>query len=102
MDYVQLRFNGPCLTVYTLSHQIIKNGKSISWGEPGYRDALCDLIACVVKRTEIVDAERVSLAFENDAVWNMSLRDEDYRGLEAMMFNDDINKYWFVFVSYWR
>jgi hypothetical protein len=91
-DYVQLRFDGPCLSVYN-SHHIASNNSRISWGEPGYRDALCKLIAHTVERATLSD-EGISLRFDNDAVWTLSLKKENSSGPEAYYFVDQEGNSW--------
>ena len=89
-DYVQLRFDGPCLTVYSPAHQIKVNGLSIAWGESGYRDALCNLITHKVREINVTISESLSLAFEErPSAWSLALRDSDYIGPEAVMFTDE-------------
>jgi hypothetical protein len=83
MDYVQLSFDGPCLTAYTMP-TVTSGSQSFSLGYPGYRDALCARIACRVERT-LVDDQRVSIIFEGASI-SVSLRDEDYLGPEALQF----------------
>jgi hypothetical protein len=95
-DYVQLRFNGPCLTVYTNAHKVTKDGSSIAWGDTGYRDALCGLITHTVKKVLLKDSESLSITLDDSSVWFISLRDEDYRGPEALMYSDDFRELWFV------
>jgi len=53
-DYVQLRFDGPCVTA--------SNPPAVTWGaesfgltQAGDRDALCRRIGCRVERTEVND-----------------------------------------------
>jgi hypothetical protein len=96
MDYVQLCFASRCLTVYCNAHQVTKAHVSISWGNPGYRDALCGLIAHKVKKTNVLSDESISFNFDDESVWSMSLRKEDYRGPEAFQFTDPQSKLWFV------
>ncbi|HET9790108.1 MAG TPA: hypothetical protein VFR08_02285 [Candidatus Angelobacter sp.] len=91
--YVQLRFNGPCLTVYCQAQLVLHNGQSFAWGQPGFRDALCSLIMRLVHKTE-VSAEMLSIIFDNGGVWSVSLRDEDQTGLETLMFNDEQRNLW--------
>ena len=91
-DYVQLRFDGPCLNVYN-PHRIRSGETTIAWREPGYCDALCNLITHIVQKTSVTH-EGLSLAFDNGAVWTMSLRDEDNRGPEAYYFVDQEGNSW--------
>ena len=94
-DYLQLRFDGPCLTVYSPIHRLLKNGVLIHWGQPGYCDALCGLITHELKMTT-VDPQRGLFIFDNDSVWSLSLRDEDYSGPEVLMYVDGSQKMWVV------
>jgi hypothetical protein len=93
-DYLQLRFDGPCLNVYSGVHRVTSNLSSLVWGQPGYRDALCGLISRKVKKTEVLSDERISFIFDDESVWSMSLRKEDYRGPEAFEFRAGM--LWFV------
>jgi hypothetical protein len=94
-DYLQLRFDGPCLTVYGKVHHVFCNQSSISWGQPGYRDTLCGLISHHIRKTVITD-ENISLIFDNESVWFVSLRKEDRRGPEALMYVDHSDKVWVI------
>ena len=89
MDYVQLRFNGPCLTVYTIIQKIAKDELAKAWGEPGFRDALCNLIMRTLKQAHVESNEYLSLTFDDGSVWSVSLRDEDYCGPEAIYYTDE-------------
>lgn len=91
-DYVQLRFNGPCLNAYN-RHWITSGPSKIMWGEPGYCDALCKLAAHTVQKTKLTD-EELTIAFDNNEAWIMSLRNEDYRGPEAFYFTDHTGTFW--------
>jgi hypothetical protein len=94
-DYVQLAFNGPGFSAYT-TPTVTCGSQSLSMGDPGYRDALCKQIDCIVDSTG-VDKERVSIAFEGGAVVSISLRDADYRGPEALEFSlDEGDRIWVV------
>jgi hypothetical protein len=92
-DYLQLRFNGPCLTVYGDIHHVFGKQSSISWGQPGYRDTLCGLMAHEVRKAECTN-ETIAVIFDNEFVWSMSLREEDHRGPEALMYVDCSNRIW--------
>jgi hypothetical protein len=71
-DYVQLRLDGPCLTVYTISQTVTRKTSTVTSGEPGYRDALCHLITHKVVQTLVVESECLSLTFDDGSVWSMS------------------------------
>jgi len=83
-DYVQLWFNGPCLTAHT-PPTVSSDGNNLAWGDLRYRDALCEQIGRSVERT-LVDAEQVAIVFDNGASVSISLREEDYRSSEALEF----------------
>lgn len=93
-DYVQLRFSGACLNIYSGVHTVTSDRSSLAWGQLGYRDALCALISHKVKEAEVLSDERISLIFEDQSVWSMSLRKQDYRGPEAFEFRAGM--LWFV------
>ena len=93
-DYVQLAFDGPGMNAYTMP-TVACGSESLGLGQPGYRDGLCRQIGCKVERTE-VDAQRVSIVFEGGAAISISLRDEDYRGPEALEFSLDDKCIWVV------
>ncbi len=93
-DYVQLHFDGPTLTAYTLPTVVIGNSM-FTLGDPGYRDALCNPIGSDVRRTQ-VERERLLVEFVNGASVAVSLRDSDYRGSEAIQFSLDGERFWVV------
>jgi hypothetical protein len=93
-DYVQLAFDGPSMHAYT-TPSVACGSEVLSLGQPGYRDVLCKEIGCRVERTE-VDNQRLSIVFENGVAVSISLRDEDYRGPEALRFSLDDKCDWVV------
>jgi hypothetical protein len=94
-DYVQLDFNGPGMTAYTMP-TVTYGSESLCVGQPGYRDALCAQIGRKVERTE-VDKQRVSIIFEGGGVVSVSLLDDDYHGPEALLFSlDREDRMWVV------
>src|ERR1051326_2940008 len=94
-DYVQLRFDGATLTAYTRPHLSVA-GKIFSWGDQGYRDALCAEIGMLVRNTDVEGGKGISIIFEDGAILNISLRDEDYRGPEALEFSTSNGQPWVV------
>jgi hypothetical protein len=95
MDYAELKFDGPRLTVYCRAQLVLHEGQSFAWGQPGFRDALCSLIMRLVHKTE-VSAEMLSITFDNGGIWSVSLRDEDQTSIETLMFNDEQRSLWYV------
>jgi hypothetical protein len=89
-DYVQLHFDGPTLTAYTLPTVSSISSATLT---SGWRDTLCEQIGSVVSKTE-VQRDHLSIAFVNGAVVEVSLKDEDYVGPEALKFSLDANHVW--------
>jgi hypothetical protein len=90
-DYIQLIFEGPVetatLTAFTLPI-VTNNGTSFTIQMSGYRDALCSLISKRVLKTITQEKVAIRLFFEGNEVVEISLRDEDYEGPEAVMFRE--------------
>ncbi|WP_155121174.1 hypothetical protein [Bryobacter aggregatus] len=91
-DYLQLHFDGPTLTAYTLPI-ITKLGETLRLGQNGYRDALCGEIGSVVEAAE-AEHDDVTLTFQDGAVVSISVRDQDYRGPEALQLTLDEQRIW--------
>jgi hypothetical protein len=90
--YVQLRFDGPCLTAYT--HPVVDLATDrFEWGVPGYRDRLCEQIGSTVVDAWANEVE-ISVGFESGAAVSVSLRDEDYLGPEAIQFTSEDGAVW--------
>jgi hypothetical protein len=94
LDYVQLRFAGHTLTAYT-SPSVAIRGDDISKGEEGYRDALCERIGVRVAAAQADDSQ-LAIHFEDGAIFRISLLDKDYRGPEALQFENDDGYSWVV------
>jgi hypothetical protein len=61
------------------------------WGEPGYRDALCNQFGAAVHRTETdVEGEQITIEFESSVLITMSLRAEDLDGMEGGSYSHSI------------
>ncbi len=82
LDYVQLRFNGPMLTLYGWPHILLADF-SIAFGEPEYRNALCAQIGETVAKAALEEDEALTIEFESGTVIALSLREEDMDGPEA-------------------
>ena len=92
-DYLQLRFDGPCLTAIT--HPKVRVGKVwFEWGKPGYRDQVCDRIKKVVTRTAVSDGREIWIKFDDGACISISLRPDDYRAAEAVIFDSGDRGCW--------
>jgi hypothetical protein len=91
-DYMQLRFDGPTLTTYTLP-TVSADGTLTVFGDTEYRNRICAEIGREVQ-AHSVDDDAVSIQFTDGTEFRISLRDEDYRGPEALMFHSESGKIW--------
>ncbi|MEP7354352.1 MAG: hypothetical protein ABI824_14085 [Acidobacteriota bacterium] len=83
-DYIQFHFDGPCLTTLTLP-SFYKADSLVLWGDAGYRDSLCSAIGIKVTAVRVTD-DALSIEFSNSSIIAVSLKDEDYRGPEAINY----------------
>jgi hypothetical protein len=95
LDYLVLKFEGPTLTTYTRP-SVSVGGKTLSWAQVGYRDAVCERIGVKVVSTNIVDNDELTIAFADEARFRVSLRSEDYRGIEAVYFTRGTGGFWVI------
>jgi hypothetical protein len=85
MDYVQLHFAGPTLTLFVWPVVAVKEHET-HFGEPGYRDALCGRITHIVTKVMMADDKALSVQFDDGSAITVSLRPEDRTGPEAGYF----------------
>ncbi len=85
-DFLQLRFGDALLTLYAWPHVADRDGISIAFTEPGYRDALCSVISEDVEIAEWNEGSSLTVEFANGTVLALSLREEDLDGPEAGSF----------------
>ena len=84
-DYWQLAFNGHGLTV--LTHGVVTGPDwQVVDGDPEFRNRLCGCIGRVVIETTFRPGDCLILTFEGGISIEVSLRDQDYRGPEAINF----------------
>jgi len=81
-DFLQLRFEGPLLTLFTWPDVFREEG-SYAYGEPEFRNVLCALIGDSVTAATLEEGEAIEIAFESGVVLRASLREEDLDGPEA-------------------
>jgi hypothetical protein len=91
-DYVQLRFDGPVLSAYTMPKLDVHERK-YSTGEDGYCDALVGMIGTVVTEVD-VQSEMIQIGFASGTQVTISLRDEDRLSTEAALFSDADELLW--------
>ena len=90
-DYLQLQFDGPTLNAMTVVTVITPKGLAKT-GDDQFRNLLCSCIAKQVSRVELMNHEALVLHFADGSLVTVSLRDEDYRGAEAITFHGAKNE----------
>ena len=83
VDYLQLSFDGPTISVY--NPITIKNGNiATRFRDDEFKNQICLLIAKVVKQVTLSEKESLSVFFEDDSQIHISLKESDYTGPEAI------------------
>lgn len=85
-DYLQLHFDGPTLTLFSWPTVRLPE-RETCFGEAGYRDALCGVIAHKVSGVTIKADEVLVVRFDDGLAIAISLRPEDRTGPEAGYFS---------------
>jgi hypothetical protein len=93
-DYIQFRFDGPCLTTITLPSLRLGNA-TINPGNDGYADHLLSEIGKRISKVFVTTDELV-VTFTNDAALVVSLRERDYRGAEALNYKSGAGQLYVV------
>jgi hypothetical protein len=83
-DYIQFRFDGPCLTTLTLP-SLKRPGEIVQPADQGYRDSLCSQIGIQVEGVDLSNEELI-VRFVNSVAIVVSLRVEHYTGPEAINY----------------
>lgn len=91
-DYLQLRFDGPCLNVITDPVLIISN-KEFTRTDFGFCDRLCQFIGKQVTEATI-DKDQTLLKFSDESKIVISLKEEDRKAAEAVIFYRNKNQLW--------
>ena len=94
LDYLQLDFDGKRFTAYAWP-VVIETNRRKKFGDSGYRDALCSLIARVVAAVE----NRVTVlrvGFSNGSALEFDI-EEDESGREKLIFEETGDYKW----AYW-
>ena len=84
MDYLQLQFDAYFLTVLT-SLTVVVDQTSHRPGDLNYRNTLCERITHKVEHVALT-GEYLRVGFDDNAVFEISLKEEDYVGPEAINF----------------
>ncbi len=94
-DYVQLNFDGPGFTVLT-PITVSSSDTSCVSGDEQFRNRLCDQIRKRFADVLIKEHELLLISFDDGSSIALSLRDNDYPGPEAVIFNGS-DDFWVVF-----
>ncbi len=86
MDYWQLQFDGPTITAFSRLEVTVGETRLLD-GHDRFRNLICDQIGKVVETVALVQPEAFTIVFEDQSSIKVSLRWEDYRGPEAMIFS---------------
>jgi hypothetical protein len=89
-DYVQLDFDGPKFNALTQITVASSKGFAVT-GNDQFRNHLCEQIAKPVADVRITEEQEVMLSFADGSSIHLSLKSEDYRGPEAVVFNGNEN-----------
>jgi hypothetical protein len=81
LDYWQLQFDGPTLTVLTCI-EVRTNGTVTRNGDDQFRNHLCGQIGKIVEAASMA-TEVIAITFADQSSIEISMRDRDYRGPEA-------------------
>jgi hypothetical protein len=84
-DYVQLKFDGPTLTVFTWPVLRIAT-MTVHSRDAGYKDHLCERIGHKVSAAAIRDENSINITFDDGAEVSISLKPQDRQGPEAGYF----------------
>jgi hypothetical protein len=94
-DYIQFRFDGPCLTAITDPYIIIGH-KQYSRTDTGFCDILLGFIGLQVEETSLRESEIINIHFSGGRSINISLRTVNLQGrsAEAVNFSDGHGGMW--------
>ncbi|MFZ5904216.1 MAG: hypothetical protein ACOYZ8_11775 [Chloroflexota bacterium] len=91
-DYLQLRFDGPCLNVLTDPVLTIDN-KEYKRIDFGFCDRLCQFIGKQVV-VATIDKDKILLGFSEERKIVISLKEEDRKTDEAAIFYANKDQWW--------
>jgi hypothetical protein len=92
-DYLQLQFDGDLLTVLVWP-TVVSGGGRYTFGNPGYRDALCERIAAVVTDAEVEPEQRLTVRLDDGSTIVVPLDPESHTGPEAVIYAAEDGRTW--------
>jgi hypothetical protein len=91
-DYVQVHFDNACLTAYTLP-RITLGDVQMEDRSSAYREALYRFEGSELLHANVEVGKEIIMNFSEGCL-NISLRDEDYQGPEALQLKDADGRLW--------
>jgi hypothetical protein len=85
-DYLQLQFDGPSLNALTVV-TVTSPAGCVRSGDDQFRNSLCSCITKLVLGVEVREHEALHIRLADGFSVSVSLRDEDYRCAEAVVFH---------------
>ena len=85
LDYWQLQFDGPSINALTRL-EVSASGHKLRDGDDQFRNLFCGQIGKVVSRVTLRKPEAFKITFEDQSSISISLKWDDYRCPEAMIF----------------
>ncbi len=91
-DYIQLQFDGPVLTAFTLPTVVCRSVVR-RCDDAGYRDALCTQIGKTVS-SAVATEEAIDISFADGSLIQISLDRADSRTSESAIFRETDGGFW--------
>jgi hypothetical protein len=95
-DYIMLHFDDECSLTVGGPISVIRSGQTKAFGEPSFRDSLCECIDSSVTDVEWRESQFIRIAFDNGTELRLSIRSEDYVSPEigVLRFKDGSLEIW--------
>ncbi len=84
LDYLILGFDEKGALTTLVWPEVTSNGSTLKFGDPGYRDCLCALIAQIVEDARIGDDETIMVHFRNGGLVAIRLQSRASEGERAI------------------
>ena len=85
LDYWQLQFDGSSINALT-SLEVRADGHTLCNTDDQFRKLICSQIGKTVRSVTLVAHEAFTVGFEDQSSISISLKEDDYRGPEALVF----------------
>lgn len=92
-DYLQLHFDGPTLTILNDLFLVAENQKT-DRSATNFSYTLISCIGSKIISTKLIVGDTAELAFNNDLKLVISLKADDYVGVEGIIFDAKEKGYW--------